>query len=980
MANYSANIQLVVQGQDRLKYVLNSVEKLNTILSRLKPINLLAPGRGSGADVIGQAKKQLDDFSRAIVNFKPEGIQKRAKELSNTLAGSAAQADALTIALENVGLKTGGFSKQAAEVKNYALALEQARRNAERLSAIGQQVQRGARIQTIAERFNVSPVTVEERLNSLRNARYAKDKKAEAERYMALKREEDFELRLQKIREKNAAAQQRQQVQKEAVSNAIIGGAFPLLFGQGIGAAVGGGAGGALGGLLGGQFGFGLSLVGTAIGQTFDNATQSAKDFTKALKDTGDASGALEAALGTVDKSTKTAIQNLAASGQTAAAAEASFAALAEQIGYENAEAFKRAGESTNKWGSNFQTWLTKLYAQAVRLAEFVRDNFPTGAGLQQNSVFDITEAQPTQPITQEAQDRLENLAGQNTLLEKQVALSRLTADASIDQRLQLERQVALQEYVNEATALEQQLKQKLLSQQEYTLRLKTAELSFTRQIYNLENAAQQDRQRKAEETRRLAEKAQREAEQAAKERLQVLNNIRNLEVQLSKETLTAGDIDLERTTAVEGQVAALKESLTQQQARLNIEARILDIQLEQALSAEKLTAQERSLLESVYKQQRANLEEQNKTKFQTLQLDLARLQTARAIAAQEGPRQIRDINQQRTTQLAGLQAEIQNPFGGDTLDRFNQQLDQLARRYETLVPLQDELTNLQIERSYIAESASKEELFALDERINKTTAAIQLEGQYLNQIDATEQALLRQQQVYAKYGFIADEISRALSDSITGLITGTTTVAEAFSRMFANIGKAFIDLATQMLAQKLVFSLIQGIVGGITGGLGNPAGSGGGVLPGGWQQYAGGFGGGGAPGSMPFAPPAFAEGGFVTGPTRALIGEGGEPEYVIPASKMRTAMGRYSAGARGSSVVAGTGGQGSGEAGSSAATMAPIEVRYSVERINSVDYVTADEFQRGMAQAAQQGAKQGETRALRKLQMSSSTRRRLGV
>ena len=63
-----------------------------------------------------------------------------------------------------------------------------------------------------------------------------------------------------------AQAKKRQAMQ----SNAIIGGAFPLLFGQGIGASAGGAAGGALGGSLGGQFGFGLSLVGTALGTAFD--------------------------------------------------------------------------------------------------------------------------------------------------------------------------------------------------------------------------------------------------------------------------------------------------------------------------------------------------------------------------------------------------------------------------------------------------------------------------------------------------------------------------------------------------------------------------------------------------------------------------------------------------------------------------------------------------------------------------------------
>jgi hypothetical protein len=56
------------------------------------------------------------------------------------------------------------------------------------------------------------------------------------------------------------------------------------------------------------------------------------------------------------------------------------------------------------------------------------------------------------------------------------------------------------------------------------------------------------------------------------------------------------------------------------------------------------------------------------------------------------------------------------------------------------------------------------------------------------------------------------------------------------------------------------------------------------------------------------------------------------------------------------------------------------VDVRYSVERINDVEYVTASQFQAGMQQAAQQGAQQGEQRTLRKLQMSNSTRRRVGV
>lgn len=51
-----------------------------------------------------------------------------------------------------------------------------------------------------------------------------------------------------------------------AISSAIIGGGFPLLFGQGPAAAAGGALGGVAGGLLGGGFGFALSIAGTAIG------------------------------------------------------------------------------------------------------------------------------------------------------------------------------------------------------------------------------------------------------------------------------------------------------------------------------------------------------------------------------------------------------------------------------------------------------------------------------------------------------------------------------------------------------------------------------------------------------------------------------------------------------------------------------------------------------------------------------------------
>jgi tape measure domain-containing protein len=213
-----------------------------------------------------------------------------------------------------------------------------------------------------------------------------------------------------------------------------------------------------------------------------------------------------------------------------------------------------------------------------------------------------------------------------------------------------------------------------------------------------------------------------------------------------------------------------------------------------------------------------------------------------------------------------------------------------------------------------------------------------------------------------------AQSIGDAFGTAFQSIITGAQSTQQALAGFFKSVGESFINMATEIIAQMVVmysFKQLLGLFGGGGGGLFSGAGPV--AMPGG-AGFAEGF-------SMP---KLFAKGGFVTGPTNALIGEGGEPEYVIPASKMRGAMSRYSAGARGSGVIP----SGSGDGATMGATMtaAPIDVRYTVERINSVDYVTADQFQAGMAQAAQQGAAQGETRALRKLQMSNSTRRRVGI
>lgn len=60
--------------------------------------------------------------------------------------------------------------------------------------------------------------------------------------------------------------------------------------------------------------------------------------------------------------------------------------------------------------------------------------------------------------------------------------------------------------------------------------------------------------------------------------------------------------------------------------------------------------------------------------------------------------------------------------------------------------------------------------------------------------------------------------------------------------------------------------------------------------------------------------------------------------------------------------------------------TTTSVNVNYNISRINSVDYVTADEFKSGISQATAAGAKQGKQKALAALRNEPGTRRSVGM
>jgi phage-related protein len=90
---------------------------------------------------------------------------------------------------------------------------------------------------------------------------------------------------------------------------------------------------------------------------------------------------------------------------------------------------------------------------------------------------------------------------------------------------------------------------------------------------------------------------------------------------------------------------------------------------------------------------------------------------------------------------------------------------------------------------------------------------------------------------------------------------------------------------------------------------------------------------------------PAFAQGGVVNRPTLAMVGEGGEREYVVPESKMAAASSNYLAGARGGAVLAGAA---SGGTPTINITTGPV-MEFDGQR-----YVTVTDMERAMRATAE--------------------------
>jgi len=256
---------------------------------------------------------------------------------------------------------------------------------------------------------------------------------------------------------------------------------------------------------------------------------------------------------------------------------------------------------------------------------------------------------------------------------------------------------------------------------------------------------------------------------------------------------------------------------------------------------------------------------------------------------------------------------------------------------------------SLNIQRAQLTNSEEDKKTL---EKIDKLLADIlDKRKQILSETEKATKALKDQGSEIKKVKVTKEEIANLLANEMTnaimGLIEGTKSLGESLASIAKSLANMFLNAAFQNIFNQM-FSIkapVQTAQGGF--------------------YRTGGF-------------KAFQQGGVVNSPTMGLIGEGGESEYVIPASKMDGAMARYSAGARGGAVIPGGSGDSGTVAGSSGNTV--VEYTGPTLNFNGDEYVPKSAVPQIIGAATKQGAMAGKAQAFGALKNSRSQRSSLGL
>ena len=638
-----------------------------------------------------------------------------------------------------------------------------------------------------------------------------------------------------------------------AISSAIIGGGFPLLFGQGPGAAAGGALGGLAGGLLGGGFGFALSIAGTAIG---DLITKS-----EAL-----------------DKSLASLNSSLSSTGSTSITTAADVSRLATNLRITNEEAVTLLGTFSQFGDATIREAVASIFGEVGGAATF---EAIARAGIDEknalSSVFELRKLIGNEAATQLAL-QLNTVGATQT----QAALLKLVVERSIQSSVAASKQVQFTDNLlsiwenivaGVATALSLAT-QFIKKMQEGQL----IQLPFLDQVIKILGGGT-----KARTGKEIADERGAALEKSARDQIKaVIDGLKQeTGVLATQATLTDAFQSQKKDRAAEDAAREAARVAAVVRAR-----QLATLELKRQAVFSREIAQAEMDKDPILARQLQGQQELMRLGIQTA-AELEKEQNSMAQLAIA-----REAQAKKALILLGIELDIAKIQKEQQLqiETLVEDLDQeLALKYAIT---EQERTQLRI--AYEMARLRKAMPFMSDAdaallRQGKERLAAPKTGSeiVLAEIGMLQDELKKLTDIGNVAIGVAEGIGSAFADSFKGVISGSMSAREALASFFQSVADRFLDMAAQIIAKWIQMTILNSIVQLFPGGAGagglsnlsapatinNPLG----VLNANGNAF-------GANGIVPFA-----KGGIVNSPTLfpfakgiGLMGEAG-PEAIMP-------------------------------------------------------------------------------------------------
>ena len=815
MAEYGVDIALRVTGEDRLNKVLRVAGQLENRLKAVKAIDITAPGAGKLGDDIRKALKPFQDLARESVNTN--------KGLKNTQARMQALGESFQFLASNAKIGSAQFKTFTVAADNQARALKKVALEQENIirSARGMQ-------------------SVEERQIQLARRQI---------RLLELRRKRQQELNLEESKIRGGArspiggsttipgspafiAKQR----REALSSGLIGGAFPLLFGQGVGAAAGGAVGGGLGGLAGGQLGFGLSLVGTALGSLFDQLANNAKEAAKSLRDPITnfqalksaailASGPLERYLETMIKTGQFARANAIIQGQIQQRIGTEGVKNLNNLDVANTKFLRTLGElglqlsgfvagplaaflssineglsvftRANRASAESRSFLERLPAD--KRAEFLQRNIQLGNQLgfaspeERDRRLTALRAEfepfaapgPAPQLTAEAQQQQKIYAGTTAEMQKQAELAA--------------KQLVIARQNGTVSAAARSLAAQAANDLEYEIAKLGIKNQMLREGFDLERNQALHRQAALNHQARQAAILEQQRQQEIADAQQSItlaaqeNQLRAQSHNLNEQITSLG---VTQEKAIENKLLALKAEHYFQKEALLLEHQAVMLTDDYQKNQEQINKNQQLQLDNLYRQQNLEVASLNR---QREALALARMQA----------------DQERQLQFAQTEAGFQSQLAGAGISPFLGPFGESARAEQQMAldfALQVKNKQLEIQQisDRISKTTDKEQAKTLTEQRQSLERLLALYQDYQPQINA---ATLEQQRFNEALRFTQPVVD-GVFQSLTAVADGTKTAQQAFADFLMTIANMLVDVAAQMIATYVAIGIARSFAG----------------------------------------------------------------------------------------------------------------------------------------------------------------------